>query len=148
MYWKKIAINMYIALYTLFVGTVAWDFYLTLVTTSLRSTTLHILPSGISAFIIFSWLGAVLILSFMLMFFIFTKDQYAIPPYITFPYVLIMCVYGALFVLAILTPAIPIPLAVNYLVNAVWAAILIYFTHEIRLALLKKQPNPTKQQLA
>ena len=116
----------------LFIGTTAWDFFMTVVVSnSLRSLIFSELPSGMSVFIIAPWLLGLFILTATILAFIF-KNEFG-PPItpINFEYGGIMIVYIILFILSLFNPAVSWPLVVNYLINIVWAGTLICF----RLAL-------------
>ena len=119
---------MLFAFQALFVGTTAWDFFLTvIVQESVRSHIFLMLPAGLSIFIIAPWLIGLFILTGSLIVFAFHKDFGPPMGKINFEYGGIMIVYVILFILSVFNPAVSWPFMLNYLINIIWAWSLICF---------------------
>lgn len=128
--------NMLFVYQALFVGTTAWDFFLTVVVGgSIRSQIFSILPATTSFLIIVPWLIGIFLLALMLLIYLNNKD-YSPPTYkVNFEYIGMMIIYVVLFLLSIFTPSIPWILVFNYLVNIVWIWSLIRFRRFIQIGL-------------
>lgn len=117
----------------LFIGTVAWDFFLTILTQSIRSHIFTGMPAAVSMMIIIPWILGIFILLAMLLIFMINKDTDPLISNKNFEYGGMALVYIILFFIGLFNPLIPWPIVLNYLLNIVWAGSLICF----RIAILR-----------
>jgi hypothetical protein len=131
-YWKNLSLNMLCLFQGLFLASTTWDFFLTVVVHSHRALVFAGLSTGTAAFIILPWITGIFIMAAMLVAFMISKEKSVMSTRINFEYGGMICVYLVLFFMAMFNPVVAWPIVMNYLVNAVWAASLIYYKIAIR----------------
>ena len=137
-YWKNLSLNMLCIFQGAFLATTTWDFFLTVVVHSHRSLVFAGLSAGTATFIILPWIVGIFIMAAMLVAYMISKEKSALSKRINFEYSGIVCVYVVLFFMALFNPLVSWPVAMNYLVNIVWAISLMYFRIAIRKGISKK----------
>lgn len=131
LYWKALAFNCSVVSQFLFLATMCWDFFLTvLVEDSHRSLIFAIFPFS-SAVIVIPWIIGIFLLLGCLIIFIEKQhgEWEGIPA--RFGFKITAIVYFVLFILAVFNPVISTPLAINYLVNIGWVISLMYTRRKI-----------------
>lgn len=125
---------MLFVLQCLFLANITWDFFLTVVVSSShRALVFSGLSAGTTMFLIVPWIIGILVLATMLLVYMKKQEEGTNPLTIRvhFDYGLLMLLYVALIVFALINPAVAWPIVLNYLVNIVWAGALIYFRYRV-----------------
>jgi hypothetical protein len=125
--WKNLALLMLTAIRVVFLATVTWDFFLTLITkASQRSLALTGVGAVYAPFIIIPWAAAIFILAALLFDRAF-RDWASITKYGYIIYVFFIILYLSLAILAYINPLVSWPLIFNFVVNAIWSGVIMYF---------------------
>lgn len=131
--WKDLSTSLLTALRILFLMTVSWDFFLTIIA---KASQRALLLTGIGAqytpFIIIPWACAILILAILLLAHLKHIDQSVVTTYGYAVYIIFIIIYTLLTIITFMNPLVAWPLAINYLVNITWAAIIIYFRFKVK----------------
>lgn len=131
--WKTYSYRALLTLQILFVSTITWDFFLTvLVKASHRANVLLGASSAIAPIIIFFWILAIVGLSILA--FNSSKEDMEDAGSIHTRYeyfflALAAILYILLAWLAIANPLVLWPIVINYLVNIGWVSLLVYFRY-------------------
>lgn len=131
--WKAYSYRVLMTLQVLFVATLTWDFFLTvLVKTSHRASVILGTTSAIAPIIIFFWI--LVIIGLLVLAFCSSKADAGIASskFIRYEYlflVMSMILYVALIILALINPLVLWPILINYAVNIIWVCLLIYFRY-------------------
>jgi hypothetical protein len=131
-YWKRVAFNMLFTCQALFLGTTAWDFFLTVIVQSHRSLVFTGIGASLSTFIILPWIIGIFVLMFMLLLYMANEDKQLMITRWNFDYIGMIILYVIMFVLALTNPVVAWPILLNYLINIAWAGSLIYFRLAVR----------------
>lgn len=131
-YWKNLALNMLIAFQSLFIGSTATDFFLTVLVDTNRSQVLFGFSSLATVAIILPWILGIFMLSIMLGVVITSENSIPWIPGIDIEYIGMLLLYLVLFLIAIFNPLIAWPIIMNYLVHAAWVCVIIYFRVAIK----------------
>lgn len=134
LYWRNLSLNMIQAFQGIFLATTAWDFFLTVIIDSHRSLVLANFAGLASALIIIPWIAGIFVLLIVFLSFLMRRDSLdtkIMKHRVSLEYSIFVVIYSVLAVLAIINPVISWPVVLNYLVNVVWAALLIYFRTKV-----------------
>lgn len=132
--WKKLATSQLTALRILFLLTVSWDFFLTIIAKAAqRALVLTGVGTTYTPFIIFPWAITLFALALLILLHLKKDDQAAITTYGYFVYISFIIIYAMLAIIAFINPLVAWPLIINYLVNIVWAISIMYFRSKVRL---------------
>jgi hypothetical protein len=126
---------MLFAFQFLFLVNVSWDFFLTvLVNTSEGALVIAGLPGAAIILLTLSWIIVTFVLAIKLLSYLKKRETNDNPLifWVHFGYVFLMILYVILMILAILNPLVPWPVVIQYLVNVLWAATLVYFRHRVK----------------
>ena len=131
--WKTLATSLLTAIRILFLTTVSWDFFLTIVSkASQRALVLTGVGAQFAPYIIIPWAVAIFVLAVLLLFHLFNSDPAFVTHYGYYIYVVFIVLYVALGILAFINPLISWPLIFNFGVNALWSAAIIYFRFKMK----------------
>lgn len=130
--WKGLSQKLLITLRTLFVATLTWDFFLTVVIkTSARAHVLQGMAAPFAPFVVIVWLITIIGLSLLLLDIVFNKtadDADGNRKYTAYGLLILsIFLYVILAVLAFVNPIVIIPVIINFIVNLAWAVALLYF---------------------
>lgn len=125
-FWKICVLNMIQIFQGLFLATTTWDFFLTIIVKSHRSLVFSVMAPGTAMFIIVPWILGIFILSIIILSFFSRGGMPKLTKRVNYEYGLFIFIYGALAILAIFNPIVMWPVVMNYIVNIIWAGILIY----------------------
>jgi hypothetical protein len=134
-FWRHAALDMLFVFQFLFLLNVSWDFFLTvLLNTSQGALVIAGLPTLAVTLLSLSWIIVVFVLAVKLLSYLKKRetDDNPLVFWVHFGYIFLMILYVVLMILAILNPVVAWPIIVQYLVNILWAATLIYFRHRIK----------------
>lgn len=132
--WKQLAESLLNGLRILFLMTVSWDFFLTLVSkASQRALVLTGVGSGYTPIIFVPWAFCLFVLALFVLQHLTRKNQSSPLKHGQFIYYAFIGLYLILSCIAFMNPLISWPLIINYLVNIVWAGTIIYFRHRMDL---------------
>ena|ERR1700756_3526715 len=130
--WKELATSQLTALRILFLMTVTWDFFLTIVSrASQRAMVLTGVGAQYTPIIVIPWAICILILAVLIFAHLKKDDQSIITKYGYFVYFAFVGLYLILSCIAFINPLIAWPLMINYAVNIGWALVIVYFRYKL-----------------
>jgi hypothetical protein len=126
---REVAYNLLIALQALFLATVTWDFFLTvLVPNSHRALVFSGLGSAATVyFVIVPWAICILWALISFIAFLCNTDHNPVRGMTHYKYATLGLIYLCFTVLAILNPAVMWPIVLNYIITVTWAGIILYY---------------------
>ena len=131
--WKAYSYRALMTLQVLFVATLTWDFFLTvLVKTSHRASVMLGSASAVAPIIIFFWILVIVGLSVLVLCSSKSDAGIASGKFIRYEYLFLVMsaiLYVALIILALINPLVLWPILINYAVNIIWVVLLIYFRY-------------------
>lgn len=135
-YWKALAQNMFLIIQGLFIATVIWDFFLTVIVPgSTRSHIFYGLSLPISIGIISIWIIGIFLMTGIFFTFILRENYTLFPRTINIEYIGIILFYTLLCVISFFNPVIVWPIILNYTINIIWAVSIICFKNSIQYGL-------------
>lgn len=131
--WKKISREFWVCIRIIFLLTITWDFFLTVIfQSSYREVVLNTLGPIIAPVLISTWLVCIVGIAIVLLTVLdssgtahkrFEKTAYVLLAATVFVYLTLTI--GAMIGVATW------PIVLNYAVNTVWAAMIIYFKYKM-----------------
>lgn len=131
---RKLAFDLLITLQALFLVTTIWDFLFTvLVPGSYRALVFSGLGSVATvSLVIVPWALCITFLVITFVIFLVCRDHRPIQSHIHYYYGFLGLMYLGFTLLALSNPLITWPIVINYIVNVVWAASIVYYRIVIR----------------
>lgn len=130
--WKELATSQLNALRILFLMTVSWDFFLTIIS---KASQRALLLTGVGAqytpIVVIPWAACILLLAILLYFQLKKDDQSVVTQYGYYVYFAFIGLYVILSCIALINPLISWPLMLNYIVNILWASTIVYFRFKV-----------------
>lgn len=143
-YWKHLSIHALLWCHSVFLATVVWDFFLTVILADPTRTLVFIgLTPVISTTIVSLWLVGIFASMFTLIFLLnyLEEKRYIFVVYLS--YITIIIAYTLLSIIAFINPLLCWPVLMNYGVNILAGCCLIYFRHLVSVGLCSEHTSTT-----